>query len=1393
MASKPHNLQSSSKRSDMLYNLYLFILKYKNKQYTSSEIFTKLIEKKNNTTSFQGFLFETLVEILIITKCFIGLTFDKYINGKISETLIPETSIKNILSKKINNGGNISDIILQQLDGTYIGISIKNYFDARNTDCDKIKTEFIKQNYKYQVCFITKDKKEVYNHKFHSSNDEYCVVINEMKENNMIFDKEDIIKSIELFYEKYKNYKIEGPYLSGGSGSISFPKFIELLDEKVFNNKRKYLIQRLHQELTLQKFIQNLKKYQEHKIKNPNKKYHLVPQVPRSGKSITLFLMAKYLIKNMNMKKVLIFTAIPATIHSFIKDMNNYFDFEDIKYQHQKDGEKIDSSFEGIYFCSIQYLKSKADEKIQFLKDVSFDVMISDEAHIGSSTEKSKKNIINVENTSIDKNIDELQKSFNIVIFATGTPGKTKQYYKIPNKQIYDWDYIDINLMKEQKYDLLRNRHGHLFDDVMEQTYISKDYSNYPTQILERLSFSPFLQKQIENYNKENGEKYGFSFNALFELQQSIIKNEKGEDICVYEERFELEKTDSGKDLLKLILQWFFNDAPMAKNTPILKIQKLQEKYKSRKSTIENPLLFLVYLPTNSQNSNIEPLQKALYRFIEKSEIWSNYFVGYTNSKSNNFNKSFSEYDDFIKTLMTETKNQKKKGCILFLGNQGTTGITYHNCDVTISLDDGKSLDLQKQKNARAMTDAEGKTIGINFDMNIQRCFSLSIDMCNKFRKITNMNMNNAEVLKYMYLNKLFIFDVTNITNFGECHESIIDTHYKNVTKEMISVLDDEIFLEELECNDDLGEYIQVNDFTKSYYEQRIEEENVLIQKEIDELYDGLNKDLPKPEKEKVLATITQKENEKNEIENVVQEEIQEIINKTLEVMKLWLIPFLVMLSRTYKTPKIVKLFDDENIFRQIIKIMIEKKIDIKITTDNILKSQIKETMKNIIIMNEEIIDNIREIYENADPSQYRKLIEKHFIPTVDEKKKNAEVPTPVTLVDEMLDKIPQKFWKKPQKVFEPCCGKGNFVLGIFYKLFDGLAELYQNEYDRCKIIIEECMYYADISTLNVFITTEILKCEVQSRCGECDFSEWKFNTYVGDTLELNIQEKWGIVGFDAVIGNPPYNSSGDTGTGNTIWQHFTKKGLTQWIVDNGFLVFVHPPGWRKPNTEKGKFYGMYDLMCKNNQMLYLSIHGIKDGQKTFNCGTRYDWYVIQKTQKYTNTDIQDEIGNNVNVDMVEFQWLPNYNIDLVQKLLAKEGEEKCSIIYSASSYDPRKKWMSKVKNEEYIYSCIQSTNKSGIVYKYSSCNDKGHFGISKVIFGFTGINDVIIDLKGDFGMTQHAMAIEINNEEEANKIKTCLLCDKFKEYLKSCLFSQYIIDWNIFKDLKKDFWKEFV
>lgn len=33
--------------------------------------------------------------------------------------------------------------------------------------------------------------------------------------------------------------------------------------------------------------------------------------------------------------------------------------------------------------------------------------------------------------------------------------------------------------------------------------------------------------------------------------------------------------------------------------------------------------------------------------------------------------------------------------------------------------------------------------------------------------------------------------------------------------------------------------------------------------------------------------------------------------------------------------------------------------------------------------------------------------------------------------------------------------------------------------------------------------------------------------------------------------------------------------------------------------------------MTHENYMIKLNIHGTSDGINTFNCGTRYDWYII--------------------------------------------------------------------------------------------------------------------------------------------------------------------------------------
>jgi len=60
--------------------------------------------------------------------------------------------------------------------------------------------------------------------------------------------------------------------------------------------------------------------------------------------------------------------------------------------------------------------------------------------------------------------------------------------------------------------------------------------------------------------------------------------------------------------------------------------------------------------------------------------------------------------------------------------------------------------------------------------------------------------------------------------------------------------------------------------------------------------------------------------------------------------------------------------------------------------------------------------------------------IDKYLIPEQKDKKNNGEVSTPYLLRQEMLDKIPLDFWTVPRKVFEPCCGKGGFVIDIRLK-----------------------------------------------------------------------------------------------------------------------------------------------------------------------------------------------------------------------------------------------------------------------------------------------------------------------------------------------------------------------
>ena len=1277
----------------------------------------------DSNPSKRGFIFESICEILVFSKCIQGINYTEIQGGQLQK-LHKITNVKDILKNKINTGNNPSDITIKN-GNEIVAFSIKyknTPFLPKDSDIHTISAELLKIKADYKCGLIVKDKNVVINHRYNNTDTNLKAEHDKVITNNLIFDENDIITGLSVFKSRPEF-------------NVSIDKFIELINTDYLLSPRKQLSLFLHQKVAYLTFVKNMEE-----------KIHLLQHKPRSGKSITLLLMSKHLLEG-GSKKILIMTAVPATINSFKQTLENYIDFKDINYIDQ---DEFFNEFEtGIVFCSLQFFKvgNIADKKLQH----KFDAIIMDECHIGGSSDKTKKDVLL---------IDDIRSNIKINIFASATANKTLLSYNIKSKCVYNWTIEDEAFMKSNNLEYIKNQ-GPIFNECYNDTTINRDYSTYPIQCLMKHRVAEELVDKIVEYNLKHETSFGLCCSSLLELTPSKYGGYKSE--------FAICETVDGEELL----HWFFNQIispdKMNKKSVMKQIEIVQTKYESRKSSVKNPKLFIMYLPLNT--GDINKLQQTLQKLL--TQLWSEYNIEYSNSKEDS-SDCYEEYDQSIITMMEKTRKLKKKGCILLLGNKGATGITYHDCDVTISLDDGHSVDNQRQKLARSMTEAQRKTIGINVDMNIQRSYMLVNSIIQKYKTNTKFNGSAEEVLTYLYNNKIFLFNPQEF-------ESIKDmkVYYKGQSDILHEYIDDSKILENFECGDKLREIIKVN-WSKN------------IKVGLNSEDEGEQQDCPKGkcEKEKEAEDeAKEKVEEAPEEVKITPEEIV-VINATEDMCKTFMFPLLALISRTYKIYSFQDVFSDDKTKDLIKRLVFEKlkpvldsknKIDLN---DNIF-NKIKIMMTDIIENSEEIIDQIREIYTSSDPSKIRELIAKHFIPSLSEKKKNAEIPTPVKLVDEMLNKIRKPFWTIPRPVFEPCCGKGNFVLGIFDRFYKGLKNKYPVPAERCKVIIEECLYYADITAMNVFITTEILKCHIQSYSGD-EKIDVKFNSYVGDTLKLKVDKVWGLEGFDAVIGNPPYNKSKDESLkggygGRSLWDKFVVKSLDDWVNKKGYLVFVHPPSWRKPE------HYLWDVLGKK-QILYLKTYSEEASKKIFDCSTIVDYYVLENTPIYKDTILDGQDDKTYSIDLREWNFLPSGAIDNIKKIL---GENK--VIYSRSLYGTDKKNMSKTKTSKNKLPVVHNmTKRDGLGFVYSS-EDKGQFGIPKVILSFGRHQYPYNDWKGEYGMSQICYGIKIKDKEEGDKIVKAINSDKFKEILKYTKWSTFQTDWRMFKFFKPDFWSEFL
>jgi hypothetical protein len=215
------------------------------------------------------------------------------------------------------------------------------------------------------------------------------------------------------------------------------------------------------------------------------------------------------------------------------------------------------------------------------------------------------------------------------------------------------------------------------------------------------------------------------------------------------------------------------------------------------------------------------------------------------------------------------------------------------------------------------------------------------------------------------------------------------------------------------------------------------------------------------------------------------------------------------------------------------------------------------------------------------------KVIDEFLVPSDAARKDRGEVFTPPDLVRKMLygriegteevwgfdgekfndsneeirnGGLPSDVWSNPNlKWLDPANGIGNFPVIAYYKLDYSLSKIkgYEEPDKRRKHIIENMLYMMELDGNNnntsIGLFTDI-------------FKGAKPNILCCNSLEITYEEikkSFGVDKFDIIMGNPPYNSGGLLKGGGTLWPKFLERAFDM-INPNGYIVFVHPPGWRK-------------------------------------------------------------------------------------------------------------------------------------------------------------------------------------------------------------------------------------
>jgi hypothetical protein len=351
--------------------------------------------------------------------------------------------------------------------------------------------------------------------------------------------------------------------------------------------------------------------------------------------------------------------------------------------------------------------------------------------------------------------------------------------------------------------------------------------------------------------------------------------------------------------------------------------------------------------------------------------------------------------------------------------------------------------------------------------------------------------------------------------------------------------------------------------------------------------------------------------------------------------------------------------------------------------------------------------------------------------------------PTPIGCVEEMINKIPEAFWKNEKnKILDPCCGCGNFPFVIYYKLL---------KYHDREHILTNMLYFNDLNIQRINVMQKIF--------------DYDLNIYNKDFLKINITQK-----FDLIVATPPYAKLLENGKraskNHNLIGLFIKKSL-ELLRPRGLLLYITPDNWMS-------YADRNTLICELTklQIIYLNIHIAKKYFKKV--GSSFVWYLIENTPSYKSIAVEGIWKKKIYKDIVkseERKFIPLYYNNTIQSIIHKTIDNTCFPKFDVKTSSDlhkytKKQLISSNQDNTYKYKLIHTPRQT----VWSSRPHKYQDGF-KVFISTTSYYGTFVD---NCGMTQSIAFIMCKDETEAQNISNVLNHPMYKFVNNICRYGNF-------------------